>query len=93
MARDRFEFGLIGTAEEIAEYLTSLAMGLKRGDVTLESGARALRLTPAGEVKLGLKVGTKSQKGKIKLEIGWKRRNGARASDLLVEVDSPATRV
>ena len=92
MAKDRFEFGLIGTAEEIAEYLTSLATGLKRGEVSLESGARALRLTPADEVKLELKVGTKSQKGRIKLEIGWKRREGARASDLRVEVDSPAKR-
>ena len=91
MAKDRFEFGLIGTADEIAEYLTSLATGLKRGEVSLESGERALRLTPASEVKLELKVGTKSQKGRIKLEIGWKRREGARASDLCVEVDSPAT--
>ena len=39
MARDRFEFGLIGTAEEIAEYLTSVATGLRRGEVSLESGS------------------------------------------------------
>jgi amphi-Trp domain-containing protein len=91
MAKDRFEFGLTGTAEEIAEYLASLATGLKRGEVSLESGSRALRLIPGDEVKLELKVGTSSQKGKIKLAIGWKRRNGARASDLCVEVDSLAT--
>jgi len=91
MARDRFEFDLIGTAEEIAEYLTSLASGLQRGEVSLESGARALRLTPAPEVKVDLKVGTTAQKGRVKLAIGWKRRNGARAGDLRVEVDSPAT--
>ena len=91
MARDRFEFGLIGTAEEIAEYLALLASGLKRGEVSLESGARALRLTPAGEVKLELRVGTSAQKGKVRLQIGWRRRNGARPGDLRVEVDSPAT--
>lgn len=92
MAKDRFEFGLIGTPEEIAEYLTALAAGLKRGEVSLESGERALRLVPAGEVKLELKIATKSQKGKIKLEVGWKRRDGARASDLRVEVDSSSGR-
>jgi amphi-Trp domain-containing protein len=92
MAKDRFEFGLIGTAEEIAEYLSALAAGLKRGEISLESGERALRLVPAGEVKLELKVGTKSQKGKIKLEVAWKRRDGARASDLRVEVDSHSDR-
>jgi amphi-Trp domain-containing protein len=92
MAKDRFEFGLIGSAEEIAEYLTALAAGLKRGEVSLESGERALRLTPPGEVKLELKVATRSPKGRIKVEVGWKRRDGARASDLHVEVDSPPRR-
>jgi amphi-Trp domain-containing protein len=92
MAKDRFEFGLIGSAEEIAEYLSALAAGLKRGEVSLESGERALRLAPPGEVKLELKVGTKAQKGRIKVEVGWKRRDGARASDLRVEVDSPPRR-
>jgi amphi-Trp domain-containing protein len=92
MAKDRFEFALTGTAEEIAEYLSALAAGLKRGEVSLESGERALRLVPAGEVKLELKVGTRSRKGRVKVEIGWKRREGARASDLCVEVDSPSKR-
>jgi amphi-Trp domain-containing protein len=92
MAKDRFEFELIGTADEIAEYLTSLAAGLKRGEVSLESGERALRLVPPGEVKLELKVGTKARKGKIALEIAWKRREGARVSDLRVEVGPRPTR-
>jgi hypothetical protein len=37
-------------------------------------------------------VGTKAQMGRIKVEVGWKRRDGARASDLRVEVDSPPRR-
>jgi amphi-Trp domain-containing protein len=92
MAKDRFEFELIGTADEIAEYLTSLAAGLKRGEVALESGEHALRLSPPGEVKLELKIGSKGHKGQIAVEVAWKRREGARASDLRVEVDSRASR-
>ena len=88
MAKDRFEFELIGTADEIAEYLTSLAAGLKRGEVSLESGERALRLVPPSEVKLELKIGSKGHKGKIAVEVAWKRREGARATDLHVDVDS-----
>jgi amphi-Trp domain-containing protein len=88
MAKDRFEFELIGTADEIAEYLTSLAAGLKRGEVSLESGERALRLSPPSEVKLELKIGSKGHKGKIAVEVGWKRKEGTRATDLRVEVDS-----
>lgn len=89
MARDRFEFGLSGTPEEIADYLTSVARGLKRGEVSLESGVRALWLVLPGEIKLELKVATTASRGKVKIEIAWKRRNGARAGDLHVEVDAP----
>ena len=88
MAKDRFEFELVGTADEIAEYLTSLAAGLKRGEVSLESGERALRLSPPSEVELELKIGSKGHKSKIAVEVGWKRKEGARATDLRVEVDS-----
>ncbi|HEY7363745.1 MAG TPA: amphi-Trp domain-containing protein [Methylomirabilota bacterium] len=86
MAKDRFEFARIASPEEVAEYLTSLAVGLKRGDVSLESGDRSLRLNPGSEVKLELKVGQKDRKGKIELQIGWKRPAGARAGDLRVAV-------
>ena len=92
MAKDRFEFELMGSAHEVAEYLTSLAAGLKRGEVALESGARALRLVPPSEVKLELKVETKARKGTIAIEIAWKRREGARATDLRVEVDARGAR-
>jgi amphi-Trp domain-containing protein len=86
MAKDRFEFARIASPEEAAEYLTSLAVGLKRGEVSLESGDRSLRLSPASEVKLELKVAQKERKGKIALEIGWKRPAGARTADLRVAV-------
>jgi amphi-Trp domain-containing protein len=85
MAKDRFEFGRIASGEEIAEYLTSLAEGLKRGEVTLESGERQLVLAPGHDVKLGLKVKQKEEKGKISIEIGWKRGSAPKLSDLHVQ--------
>ncbi len=86
MGKDRFEFARIASPEEIAEYLTSLAVGLKRGEVSLESGERVLRLAPASDVKLDLRVQQKEQKGKLRVEIGWKRQVAARLSDLRVQV-------
>jgi amphi-Trp domain-containing protein len=85
MGKDRFEFARIASPEEIVDYLTSLAVGLKRGEVSLESGERTLRLTPASEVKLDLKVGQKEQKGKLKLKLGWKQQTSARVSGLRVQ--------
>lgn len=86
MARDRVEFARIASPEEIAGYLTSLADGLKRGEVSVESEEQQLRLAPAGEVLLELTVKQKDQKGKIKVEIGWKPRAATAAAELKVGV-------
>jgi amphi-Trp domain-containing protein len=88
MGKDSFEFARIASPEEIAEYLTSLAVGLKRGELSLESGERVLRLMPGAELKLDLRVKDKDEKGKIAIEIGWKRRMATRATDLRVQTGS-----
>ena len=85
MGKDQFEFARIASPEEVVEYLTSLAVGLKRGEVTLESGERTFHLNPPSELKLDLKVEQKEQKGKLKLQLGWKRPTAARLSELRVQ--------
>jgi len=84
MARNSFQFARIASPEEVAEYLTSLAVGLKRGELSLESGERTLRLAPGPDVKLEIKVVQKDHKGKVELEIGWKRQSGVKTSELHV---------
>jgi amphi-Trp domain-containing protein len=86
MAKDEFEFARLASPEEVAEYLTSLAVGLKRGEISLESDERALRLTPAASVKLEVAVRDKEHKGRIKVQIGWKREVASRTADLRVDV-------
>jgi amphi-Trp domain-containing protein len=84
MGKEHFEFARMASPEEVAEYLSSLAVGLKRGELSLESGERALRLSPAANLKLEIKVKQRDTKGKIELELGWKRSNGIRTTDLRV---------
>jgi amphi-Trp domain-containing protein len=84
MGKDTFEFARMASPEEVAEYLSSLAVGLKRGELSLESGERALRLTPTSNLKLEIRVKQKDARGKIALELGWKRSNGTRTTDLRV---------
>jgi len=84
MAKDSFKFARMGSPEEVAEYLASLGQGLKRGEVSLESGERTLHLVPGGELKIELKVKDGDEKGKIAIEIGWKRNTGIRAAALAV---------
>jgi amphi-Trp domain-containing protein len=92
MGKDSFRFGRIGSREEVAEYLSSLAQGLKRGEVSLESGERMLHLVPAPDMKIELQVKDKEEKGKIAIEIGWKRRTAARAADLDVRTAARPSR-
>jgi amphi-Trp domain-containing protein len=92
MGKDKFEFARIATPEEIAEYLTSLAVGLKRGEVSLESGERTLRLAPGPDMRLEIKVAQKEHKGKLELEIGWKRQAVTKAPELRVAVGPRAGR-
>ena len=86
MAKNSVQFARIASPEEIAEYLTSLAVGLKRGEISLESGERSLHLSPASDVKLELKASQKEHKGRIELEIGWKRSMATKTSELRVAV-------
>jgi amphi-Trp domain-containing protein len=89
MAKNNVQFARIASPEEIAEYLTSLAVGLKRGEVSLESGERSLHLSPASDVKLELQATQKEHKGRIEIEIGWKRSTATRTSELRVASGSP----
>jgi amphi-Trp domain-containing protein len=90
MGKDRFEFARIASPEEVAEYLTSLAQGLKRGEVALESGGHMLRLIPPSDLKVALSARTKERKGKIGIEVNWKRALSTRATELKVAVGSPS---
>lgn len=86
MGKETFEIARIASPDEVADVLRSLAAGLRRGDVSLESPKRTLRLTPSAEMKLELTVKDQGSKGKIAIEIAWKRRSGAKAADLRLEV-------
>lgn len=92
MAKNNLQFARIASPEEIAEYLTSLAVGLKRGEVSLESGERSLHLSPASDVKLELRATQKERKGRIEIEIGWKCSTATRTSELHVTSGSRSGR-
>jgi amphi-Trp domain-containing protein len=92
MGKDQFEFARIASPEEVVDYLTSLAVGLKRGEVALESGEQTLRLTPPPDLKLDLKVVQKDHKGKLKLQLGWKRRAATKLAELRVQAPNRSDR-
>ena len=92
MGKDRFEFARIASADEVAEYLTSLAVGLKRGEVSLESGEQRLSLAPPQDLKIELSVKDRDEKGRIRIQLGWKPRSAPRAAELRVGIGAPRER-
>ena len=91
MPKEMFEVARITSPEDVADVLRGLAAGLRRGEVSLESPKRTLRLTPAADLKLELTVKDQGNKGRIVLEIGWKRRVALKAADLRVEIGHRGT--
>jgi amphi-Trp domain-containing protein len=76
----------IATPGQAADVLASLAQGVKRGELTLESGGRALRLVVAPDLTLELVVTQKEEKGRIALQLAWKPVAPRRGEDLRVAV-------
>lgn len=86
MEKNTFELTRVGSPDEIADYLTSLAAGLERSQVSLESGTHAMRLVPPSEIKLEIRAEEKPGTGTLKLEIRWKRPTAAKLSELTIQV-------
>ena len=87
VAKETFDLSRTGSPAEIAEHLVALAAGLERGEIALDARQRTLHFTPAPEVKLVLTVKDRDDKGRISIEIAWKRRRAA-ASELKVRTGS-----
>jgi amphi-Trp domain-containing protein len=68
----------LATAGQVADVLASLSQGVKRGELTLEPGGRALRLVPASDLTIELVVTQKEEKSRIVLQLAWEppRRSG-----------------
>jgi amphi-Trp domain-containing protein len=71
---------------QVADVLASLAHGVKRGELTLESGGRALRLITTSDLTLELVVTQKEEKGRIALQLAWEPAVPRRGEDLRVAV-------
>jgi amphi-Trp domain-containing protein len=75
-AKQRVEFTNTVPATEAAEYLESLAKGLREGSLIVESGQSSATLEVPGEVSITLGVSADEEKGKgtIELGLGWRKR-------------------
>ncbi|MCI0437580.1 MAG: amphi-Trp domain-containing protein [Chloroflexi bacterium] len=60
------------TAEEAAEIISEVALGLSTGDLWIESNGKRIRLHPSRSVKLDLKSEEGTREGKLTIEVSWK---------------------
>src|SRR5205807_10219134 len=70
----RFEFARIASPDEVAECLTSVAHGLKRGEVSFTSGGLAVRFAPTAGIVVELKATEKGEQGRLRVRIRSEER-------------------
>jgi len=72
--RGEFEYATVAEASRVADYLNSIADGLRRGDLDLGASDQHLHLSPGGVVRLEVEASCNPDKGaaSLQLEISWK---------------------
>lgn len=74
--KDKIEFSGTISVQEAAQYLESLAKGLRERSMLLESGDVSFNVEIPDEVKIGIEVGNDAAKGKSNIEVSlsWRQR-------------------
>lgn len=74
--KDKVHFTGVVSAQEAAQYLESLAKGLRERTVLLESGDASVTIEVPDEVKIEIEGSADAEKGKsaIEISIGLRRR-------------------
>jgi amphi-Trp domain-containing protein len=75
-----FEYSDTVSGEQIADYLSQIADGLRRGSMTFEGQGQQIALCPTSTVKMEIKAESRDGKGELQLEVSWKPET-ATASD------------
>jgi amphi-Trp domain-containing protein len=60
------------TAEEAAEQLSHVALGIATGEVWIDDDARRHALHPGSFVKVAIKGSENKDEGKLVIELSWK---------------------
>jgi len=92
--KDKVQFAGSVPAQEAAQYLESLAKGLRERTILLESGDASVTVEVPDEVKIEIDVSADAEKGKstIEISIGLRRREADTpvAPGLLIMPGAPA---
>jgi amphi-Trp domain-containing protein len=94
--KDKVQFSGSVPVQEAAQYLESIAKGLRERSMLLESGDNSLTLDVGDDVKIEIEVETDGDKGKssIELSVSWRQRVEAEDTPappgLLIVAGAPA---
>lgn len=75
MPKDKVEFAGSVSAQEAAQYLESLATGLRERAILLESGDSSVTFEVAEDVKIEIEATTNAEKGKSSIDVrmSWRQ--------------------
>jgi amphi-Trp domain-containing protein len=75
-SKEKIEFAGTVSPQEAAQYLESIAKGLRERSMLLESGNTSLTVEVADEVKIEISAASDADKGKAAVELGlsWRTK-------------------
>ena len=90
--KDKVQFSGTVPAQEAAQYLESLAKGLRERTMLLESGDASVTIEVPEDVKIEIDVSTDADKGKssVDISLGFRRRMAETAAPGLLIVPGSA---
>lgn len=75
-SKEKVQFAGAVTPQEAAQYLESIAKGLRERSMLIESGDSSLTVEVADEVKIEISAAADSEKGKasVELNLSWRAK-------------------
>jgi amphi-Trp domain-containing protein len=80
--KDKVAFSGVVSAQEAAQYLESLAKGLREHSMLLESGDSSITVEVSDDLKIAIEVSADAEKGKASVDVAmsWKSRREEEAA-------------
>jgi amphi-Trp domain-containing protein len=92
--KDKIEYSGVVPVQEAAQYLESLARGLRERVLLLESGDSSVSIDVPDDVKVGIEASVDVDKGKASIDVslGWRQRRDEEvvSPGLLIVAGRPA---
>jgi amphi-Trp domain-containing protein len=90
MGKKDIEFKVMGTNEQLADYLENIAASLRKNTLYIEQGSQSVTLAPSEEITMELSAKSKEEKEKLSIKLSWRSIPKAVDGDAALKIATEA---